>query len=196
MPSPRKTTDAAIVAAARKLLERRGRDGFAMADVARLVGIRAPSLYNRFADRAALVAAVELEVLHDLAAKIAAVPAARDPLRGLTAQARVYRAFAKAHPAGYALIYDPSAARTAAGVTARATALAPTMPYFAALVGPAHALAAARVLAPFMHGFVAMELAGAFRLGGGPAELDRAFDHGVATIVRGLAQPEPRHRAR
>ena len=50
MPSPPKTTDADIVAAARKLVERHGRTGLSMGDVAAAVGVRAPSLYGRFAD--------------------------------------------------------------------------------------------------------------------------------------------------
>jgi hypothetical protein len=41
------------------------------------------------------------------------------------------------------------------------------------------------VLVPFLHGFISMELANAFRLGGG---LDAAFEKGVSTILRGLAQ--------
>ena len=39
MPSPAKTTDSQIIAAARKLVARRGRDGFSMKDVAAAVGI-------------------------------------------------------------------------------------------------------------------------------------------------------------
>jgi hypothetical protein len=98
-------------------------------------------------------------------------------------QARAYRAFAKANPGGYALIYDAAAERTEDGLRARTSALAVTMPSFVALVGERDALNAARVLAPFLHGFVSMELAGAFRLGPG---LDQAFERGVATILAGL----------
>ena len=183
MPAVPKTTDAEIVRAARKLVEARGQDGFSMNDVAAAVGIRAPSLYGRFQDRAALLAAVQLEVWRALERAIARAPRSRDPLRTLMAQCRAYRAFAKAHPESYALVYDANAERTEEGTRARAAALAPTMPAFAALVGEDNARLAARTLVPFLHGFASMELSGAFRLGGG---LDEAFDHGVRTILAGL----------
>jgi AcrR family transcriptional regulator len=185
MPSPPKTTDAEIVAAARSLVERRGRDGFSMNDVAAAVGVRAPSLYGRFADRAALLAAVELDFWRELERAIAQAPKSSDPVRTLTAQARAYRAFARTNPEGYALIYDAHSERTEEGARARAAGLGHTMPFFAALVGEHDALTAARVLTPFLHGFVSMELAGAFRLGGG---LDEAFEYGIATILAGLAR--------
>jgi hypothetical protein len=105
------------------------------------------------------------------------------PVRALTAQARAYRKFAKAHPRAYALIHAAGAERTAAGVEARMAAAAHALRPLTALVGEAHALPAARVLTPFLHGFVSMELAGAFRLGGG---IDAAFENGVATIIAGI----------
>jgi AcrR family transcriptional regulator len=178
LPSPAKTSAARIVAAARELVERDGHDALAMAEVAAKVGVRAPSLYGHFADRAALLAAVELELLAELRRVLTAVKPSRDPVATLTRHARVYRAFAKRHPRGYALIYAADA-----GLRARADALAPTLPSFIALAGDRDALRAARVLTPFLHGFVAMELAGAFRLGPG---IDAAFEHGVATILAGL----------
>jgi AcrR family transcriptional regulator len=185
MPAPPKTTDAEIIGAARKLLEGRGRDGFSMGDVARAVGVRTPSLYGRFADRAALLDAVELQLWRELGEVLAAVAVSRSPLRTLTGQSRAYRAFARANPNGYALIFEVDSGRNEEGTRARAAALAPSMPALEALVGEDRALLAARVLTPFLHGFVSMELAGAFRLGGG---LDAAFENGVATILRGLVR--------
>ena len=189
MPSPAKTTDEKIIAAAGKLVERKGRDGFSMKDVAAAVGIRAPSLYSRFADRAQILARVEIEYWRQLERELARTADAGSPVEALVSQARAYRAFAKAHPAGYALMFDSQAARSAEGTKARAQALTPTLPGFVGLVGRGdaadgkRALLAARVLTPFLHGFVSMELVGAFRLGGG---LDDAFEHGVTTILEGL----------
>ncbi len=192
MPAPPKTSDAEIVGAVRKLLEAHGRDGFSMNDVARVVGVRAPSLYGRFADRASLIDAAEIELWRELGRRLERAASGRGPVAVLTAQAHAYRAFARANPEGYALLYRIDADRSDAGTAARGAAVAASLPAFAELVGEPHALLAARVLTPFLHGFVSMEIASAFRLGGG---VDAAFEHGVATILEGLkpaARPSPR----
>lgn len=162
-----------------------------MNDVAGAVGVRAPSLYGRFADRSALLAAVEIELWRDLGRALGRARRSGGPIEALKAQARAYRAFARSNPRGYALLFDAEAVKTEEGLLARAAAVEPAMQPLAALVGEKHALAAARVLTPFLHGFVSMELAGAFRLGGG---LDAAFERGVATILDGLDE-RPRRRA-
>lgn len=182
MPAPPKTSDAEIVSAARALIEREGRD-FSMGQVAASVGIRGPSLYGRFADRAALLAAVEVELLLEIQLALARAGRSGDARQRLSAQAHAYRAFAKANPKGYALLYDARAVRTKEGQDARAAAYGATRAAFVALVGKADALLAARTLTPFVHGFVSMELAGAFRLGPG---LDEAFEYGLQAILDGL----------
>jgi AcrR family transcriptional regulator len=183
MPARPKTSEAEIIAATRNLLEQRGSEGFTMGDIAAAVGVRAPSLYVRFRDRSALLSAVQIGLWRELEQALRRASRSPDPLRTLTAQARAYRGFARAHPRGYALMFDPGAERTEEGQAARAAAAAPALPAFAALVGEREALSAARVLTPFLHGFVSMELAGAFRLGPG---IDEAFERGVAIILAGL----------
>jgi AcrR family transcriptional regulator len=188
MPAPPKTTDAQIVQAARRLVEHKGRDGFSMNDVAASVGIRAPSLYGRFEDRADLLAAVEIQLCGELSALLGKLIVANDPKATLIAQANAIRRFAKRNPNGYSLIFDGRSAPTREGTAARAAALAPVMPSLAALAGEDHAFAAARVLIPFLHGFISMELANAFRLGGGVAA---AFERGVSIVLRGVGGPFP-----
>ena len=68
-------------------------------------------------------------------------------------------------------------------LVANALASADVLRVAGALVGPGQALEAARTLVAFAHGFVSMELAGAFRLGG---DVDAAFDYGLETLIRGL----------
>jgi hypothetical protein len=53
-----------------------------------------------------------------------------------------------------------------------------------ALIPKAKVLPAARTLVAFLHGFVSMELEGAFQLRG---DVDEAFAFGVETIVGALA---------
>jgi len=188
MPARPKTSDDEIIGATLALFERKGRDGFSMSEIAEAVGIRTPSLFGRFKNRAELLDKVELALWSGLAQELAgatkASEVAKRPVEALMAQARAYRAFAKANPNGYALMFDPRAAQSPAGAAARAAALAPCAPAFVALVGDDNALAAARVLTPFLHGFVSMELTQAFRLGG---DVDQAFEIGVKSIIRGLA---------
>jgi hypothetical protein len=68
-------------------------------------------------------------------------------------------------------------------VQARAAAAAPVLARLSALVGDKHALDAARMLTAFLHGFVSMELAGAFKLGG---DVDRAFAYGLGKLLAAL----------
>jgi AcrR family transcriptional regulator len=184
MPAHPKTTDAQIVQAARRLVEREGRDGFSMNDVAASVGIRTPSLYGRFKNRSTLLGAVELQLCAELADLLGKSIIANDPEATLIVQALAIRRFAKRNPNAYSLLFDIRSVPTKEGTSARAAALAPLMPSLAALAGKEYAFAAARVLIPFLHGFISMELANAFRLGGG---VDAAFKKGVSVVLRGLA---------
>ena len=57
------------------------------------------------------------------------------------------------------------------------------------LVGEDAALEAARLITAWATGFIDMELAGAFRLGG---DVDRAFEFGLERLEVGLQSAEPR----
>ncbi|MDO8144295.1 MULTISPECIES: TetR/AcrR family transcriptional regulator [unclassified Isoptericola] len=172
MPTPRRTTNAQVVAAAQEVLESAGPAGLTMQAVATRVGVRAPSLYKRFHDREALVAAVSRASVEELGRCLeAAAPE-------LEALAVAYRAFAHERPEAFRLIFAVSAPqevlRRAAGPVVDACAL---------VVGEDHALDAARLFTAWATGFLHMELAGAFRMGG---DIDQAFDYGLRHLVAGL----------
>jgi AcrR family transcriptional regulator len=178
MPALPKTSDDKVVRAARKLLERQGE--LSMQAVAEQVGVRAPSLYKRFPDREALLNAVGEDAAGELAALIAEADKTFSPQAALTAMAHAYRQFALRSPRSYALLFAPNSALS---VEARAAAVAPLMRRLDLLVGQRQTLSAARLVTAWLHGFVSMELAGAFRLGG---HIDEAFDYGLTTLLSAL----------
>lgn len=172
MPTPERTSLAAIVSAGRDILESAGPSGLTMQAVAERVGVRAPSLYKRIRDRDALLAAVAEASADALTSRL---DEAGD---GLTALAGAYRDFAHEHPESFRLLFTVHAPEDALHRTS-----APVLRACADLVGPEHVLDAARLFTSWATGFLQMELAGSFRLGG---DVDAAFDYALDRIITGL----------
>ena len=153
-----------------------------MQAVADAVGVRAPSLYKRFADRSALLTAVADDVAADLARGHHATRHDPGPAAGRAPDG--HSAIARSpidSPRAYQLLFGAAGHATVAGRQRpgrrRACCASPRRSS-----GPAHALEAARLLVAFVHGFVSMELAGAFRLGG---NVNAAWDYGLEAISSG-----------
>jgi AcrR family transcriptional regulator len=182
MPALPKTSDEKVVRAARRLLERHG--DVSMQAVAELVGVRAPSLYKRFPNREALMQAVSSDTARELGALIAEADRAASATAALAAMARAYRAFAHRAPRAYAILLSD---REGPSVSEREAAVAPVFARLASLVGGRQVLPAARLLTAWLHGFVSMELSGAFRLGG---DVDEAFDYGLQALLGALHSPQ------
>ncbi|MEJ3403390.1 TetR/AcrR family transcriptional regulator [Rathayibacter sp. YIM 133350] len=198
MPTPERTTLDRIVSAAREVLESEGLDAVTMSAVADRVGVRAPSLYKRVQSRDHLIGLVIESTLRQLAAAldaaledadlVTASGGARQDARAgraaIIALAGEFRAFALAAPAAFRLVFAdlPAAARPSdASITATSAAIvrAATL-----VVGEQYALEAARTVTAWTYGFVSMELAGAFRLGG---DVQRAYDYGVERLAAAIA---------
>lgn len=173
MPTPERTSLPEIVEAGCELLEEHGLAGLTMQSVAARVGVRAPSLYKRVRDRDALIAAVAEATVAHLTRRLEASD------RSLESLARAYRAFAHERPEGFRLMFAASASQDALDRGAETI-----LRSAAALAGEQHALEAARLVTAWATGFIHMELAGAFRLGG---DIDDAFEFGLAALRRGLA---------
>ncbi len=165
--SPRART---VVAAARQILEQDGRDGLTMRRLGEAVGIRAPSLYKHFPDKAA----VEIALIDDGFAEIADAfeEALAEHGASLTTLTTAYRAFARAHPHLYRLITEGPLPRERLqpGVEARAAA-----PLLRVTGDPD----LARAVWAFAHGMVILELDGRFPPG---ADLDAAWAAGIAAF--------------
>jgi len=183
-PAPARTSRDAILSAARAILEEDGLDAVVMSRVAERVGVRGPSLYKHVTDRAALIRAVGDAVTDDLARQLSLAVSTGDARADLTATAYAYRAFVHANPNGYGLLFAHGSPELQPDPAAIADLARPVVEAMARMVGPDAALSAARTFVAWAHGFVSMELAGAFRLGGG---LDEAYASGVATILDGIS---------
>ena len=183
-PARARTSLDEVVAAGRDLLEVGGPDAVTMLAVAERVGVKAPSLYKRVASRDALIAAIASATAQDLGRTLEPLADDPDPAAALRAVARGFRAFAHAHPQATDLLFAdlPAEARpTAAGNLLLSE---PLIELAGRVAGPAHALEAARLVTAFARGFVSMELAGAFRLGG---DVDEAYRYGIDVLVDALA---------
>ncbi|HET7305289.1 MAG TPA: TetR/AcrR family transcriptional regulator [Segeticoccus sp.] len=188
MPARERTSLEAIVAAGCGLLESEGLGGLTMQAVAERVGVRAPSLYKRVRNRDELVAQIADTVVHQLGDRLdAAAQPGADPRHRLRRLAHAARHFAHERPEGFRLIFAPGAEvrlDTGSLVAASASVLRVT----AELAGDEHALEAARTVTAWLNGFVSMELAGAFQLGGG---VDEAFEFGIDRLTDAIAAPTP-----
>jgi AcrR family transcriptional regulator len=184
MPAHAQTSTAAIVTAGRHLLEERGVDALTMHDVAGAVGVRAPSLYKRVRGRSDLFRLILEDVADELTTVLDAAAGSGDPVADLRAMARAYRRFAHANPVTYTLMMAPQAVP---GATARSVRSSATfLNIVAQLAGPRHALPAARTIVAWAHGFITMELAGAFRLGG---DVEQAWDFGLGRLLTAIRSP-------
>lgn len=169
MPTPERTSLADIVAAACDLLETGGPAAVTMQAVAARVGVKAPSLYKRVRDRDALLAHVARATAAALADRLAA------SAPSLPALFRAYRDFAHERPEGFRLMFAGDSA-----TAQMARAAEPVLAATRAAVGEASALDEARLLTAWATGFISMELAGAFRLGG---DVDDAFEYGLRRLT-------------
>ncbi|MET0773657.1 MAG: WHG domain-containing protein [Candidatus Limnocylindrales bacterium] len=188
MPAAARTSRSAIVDEARALLERDGLDGLTMRAVADAVGVRAPSLYKHVADRDDLVRLVVDATVLELGERLGGVSDARPESR-LRRLADEFRAFAHARPAAFGLLFSALPTAWRPDPVANAGAVRPIIEVATDLVGADHALDASRTLTAACVGFITMELAGAFRLGG---SMDAAWSYLIDTLVTGLGRQQTR----
>ena len=183
-PARARTSLDEVVAAGRDLLEAGGPDAVTMLAVADRVGVKAPSLYKRVASRDALLAAIAMSTAQELGnalgrsreIPIPPRPSARSPTGSAPSPMPTRR-----RPTSCSPTCPPRPARPP---RANALLTEPLIELAGRLAGPAHALEAARLLTAFARGFVSMELAGAFRLGG---DVDQAYRYGIDVLVDALA---------
>jgi AcrR family transcriptional regulator len=177
MSYPAQVTREKILAQAILLIEKKG--ALSLQDLARKLGIRAPSLYRYFDSRERLMAAVGLAGFRKLADFIGSTTR-RDP--SLRAAAWAIRRFARKHPGLYRTMNesdtrheDPDEARE---VTHEVLAAA-----FGERV-PDDTISSLGValtsIRAFVHGFAMLEITGQFQ---NEHHLDRSFEAGLDSLL-------------
>lgn len=183
MPTPSLTSVDAIVAAGRRIVEEQGLEGLTMQRVAGAVGVRAPSLYKHVANRGELVKLIVEAVVVDLGRKLDAVVSGVST-SDLVELVRAFRSFVLDQPQSYRVVFAPMPEDWRPDQKVFTDAAAPVLRTTEAMVGSERALDAARLVTAWAHGFMTMELTGAFRIEG---ELDRAFEFGIDRLVAALS---------
>ena len=185
MPTPDRTSVEAIVQAGRDILESDGLDRLTMQAVAERVGVRPPSLYKRVRNRDDLIGLIIGVTAGELGRRFALVEAGGDARTELVSMAHELRAFAHSRPAAFALIFTARAMPSRPEAETLESLAGPVLRAAATLAGEDQALAAARTITAWAYGFVSMELAGAFNLGG---DVDQAFDFGITRLAEALTR--------
>ena len=191
---PRMGLDAErVVDAAADIADAEGLEAVTLARVAGELGVRAPSLYNHVDGRDDVLRAIAVRGVRELTSALREAAVGRSSADALTAAARAYRAYARAHPGRYAATV---AAPTRGDEEHRAAASEAVDVMLAVMRGwdleGDDAIHAVRAFRSAVHGFVAIEAADGF---GMAVDVDASFDRLVATLVEGLGEPEPARAA-
>lgn len=183
MPAVQRVSAEELVTAIRAIAEKDGVDAVTMSSVAAAVGLRAPSLYKRAANRLDLLRLAADDAASELGAEIALIAAASDDPREVLAEtARALRTLATRSPRVTTLLFcAPNPASNPSPET-----VAPIMAQLlgaVSTIAPDDPLSAARTLTAWAYGFCTMEQNGGFRQSG---DVDAAFERGLEIVLRGI----------
>lgn len=181
--------EAAVLRAAAALVDAEGLDALHLGRLADALDVRAPSLYNHVAGLEGIRRGLALMGVCELRDRLARAAIGKSGEEALYAIADAYRQLAKEHPGLYAAsLRAPDAddtALTAAAADVLAIIHAVLAPYGLQHEAEVHAIRAFRSVA---HGFVSLEVAGAF---GMPVALDESYRVLVRLLLLGLRRQSP-----
>jgi AcrR family transcriptional regulator len=162
-----------VVAAARSLLESEGREALTMRHLGERLGMRAPSLYKHFADKAAIESALIEEALAEIGAALHDALAKPGRRGQVAAVLETYRRVCVGQPNLYRLATSGPLDRAALPPGLEEWAGSP----FFLCTGEPHR---AQALWSFAHGMVILEIDGRFPEG---SDLDRTWRAGMTAFA-------------
>lgn len=174
-----------VVAEAAAIADDLGFGELTLTAVAERVGVAVPSLYKHVGGLDDLHHRVAVEAVRGLGRAMATAVSTAPSGNRLAAMAHAYRHFATTHPGRYAATVQAPDPTDSELMTASEQVLQTVFEVLGdyGLEGD-DAVDAARTIRSAIHGFVALEAAGGFGL---PRDVDRSFEHMVATLEAGLS---------
>jgi AcrR family transcriptional regulator len=190
MPRPG-LTSASVTEAAAALVDEIGFDRLSMGLLAERLGVKTPSLYKHVTSQAELAHRIGVLAMNEIA------DAVRDAIQGragkdaLAAGAQAMRTYAREHPGRYAA---GNAARSRGPDDPLAPAAERVLASWTALLrgyglDPGQEIHAIRMLRSSLHGFMALDVAGAFQL---DTDTEDTFLWMIDFIDHGLTAPTAR----
>ncbi len=177
-----------VLHAAETVLDRDGTAGVTIRAVAHEAAVAPMSVYNRFANKEALLTALAMRALDELDVAIE-TPVDVDPVERLRQACRNYRTYALAHPARYGLIFSIGSPLEDQASPAAARG----RPVFAVLVDLIRAFAtgpaaespteSGQAVWSAVHGAITIEIAGI----GQTPDPAASYEHLLDLLVAGLA---------
>jgi AcrR family transcriptional regulator len=192
MPHPSRIDTAAILACARELLESGGAEGVTMRELARRLGVRAPSLYFHVPNREHILVALIDTGLAELGQALEAAVSADEPRATAHNMVDAYLGFAEGNPRLFTLVFGPCPVEGPNFVPGQDAASRALLGAVAGIAAPGDVVAVAQVLWSLVHGFASLMLAGQFRL---PQDPRVALHTGVDLLLDGLALADRRSTA-
>jgi AcrR family transcriptional regulator len=182
MPTPTKITEKQVLNRAIAILNERGADALSMRELAKSLGVKAPSLYRYYPDKISLERAA-VDIGNRLLLEQVKAGCRRAEKSGtLLAAGHAYRRFAKAKPHLYFLMMEKRLVLPPTSESGNAL-----WEFVLALVrnisGTTDGTACGVALWSFLHGFVSLEHAGRFGASG-PRD---GFTVGIEALAAGFA---------
>ncbi len=173
-------TESRVVDEAELIADEVGFSQLTLAALAERLGVRQPSLYKHVDGIGALQRSIAVRAKRELGETLARAAVGRSRGDAIVSMSQAYRRWALAHPGRYLAAQRAPAAGDLEDEEASRAAVEVVSDVLAGydLRGD-DAVDAIRAMRAALHGFVALEAGGGFRL---PVDVDRSFDR----LVRGL----------
>ncbi|MCU1584555.1 MAG: TetR family transcriptional regulator [Microbacteriaceae bacterium] len=176
---------AAVVDRAAQMLDNRTSDGLNLAALAESLGVRIPSLYKHIDGMPGLQRGIMIRAKSSLAHTLGQAAIGRSRDDAITSMSFAYRRWALEHPGQYPMTMHAPIPGDDDDLQASSSIVDVVFNVLAGYdLRDDDAVDATRFLRAALHGFVALETGGSFKL---PVDLERSFVRLVESVVTALA---------